>query len=208
MNESTQLRDVLIILAAAVAVVPVFRRLQASAVVGYLVAGALIGPHGLSLLHDVEATSVLARFGVVFLLFSIGLELSIDRLLSYRRIVFGLGAAQVLATATVFWAALVALGSSTGAAMLLGAGLALSSTAVVLHVLVERREIASSHGRVAFAVLLFQDLAVVPLLALVPLLGRPGIGLLPALGGAFVKATAAILVIMATGRLLVRPAPR
>ena len=208
MTQSAQLRDVLIILVAAVAIVSVFRRLQASAVLGYLVAGALIGPHGLGLLDDAGATSVLARFGVVLLLFSIGLELSIERLVSLRRFVFGLGAAQVVVTTVVFSVGLVALGTSTAAALILGAGFALSSTAVVLHMLIERREIASTRGRVAFAVLLFQDLAVVPLLALVPLLGRPDASILPALGGALAKATAAILVILAVGRLIVRPALR
>jgi monovalent cation:H+ antiporter-2, CPA2 family len=207
-QQSAQLRDVLIILVAAVAVVPVFRRLQASAVLGYLVAGALIGPYGLKLLDNAAATSVLAHFGVVFLLFSIGLELSIERLVALRRFVFGLGAAQVVGTTAVFWAGLRALGISSGAAIILAAGCALSSTAVVLHMLVERREIASTRGRVAFAVLLFQDLAVVPLLALVPLLGRPGAGVLAALAGAFAKAAGAILVILAAGRLVVRPALR
>jgi CPA2 family monovalent cation:H+ antiporter-2 len=208
MTPSVPLRDVLIILIAAIAVVSVFRRLQASAVLGYLVAGALIGPSGLNLLEDAGAASVLAQFGVVFLLFSIGLELSVERLAALRRYVFGLGATQVVATTLVFWAGLRIIGLGTGEALILGAGFALSSTAVVLHMLVERREIASSHGRVAFAVLLFQDLAVVPLLALVPLLARPGVSVLPALGGAFVKATAAILVILAVGRLIVSPALR
>jgi CPA2 family monovalent cation:H+ antiporter-2 len=207
-SESGQLSHVLIILLAAVAVVSVFRRLQASAVLGYLVAGALIGPFGLGLVENTGITSVLAQFGVVFLLFSIGLELSLERLLALRRYVFGVGAAQVVGTTLVFSGALAALGTSTGAALILGAGFALSSTAVVLHMLVERREIASSRGRVAFAVLLFQDLAVVPLLALIPLLGRPGATITTALGGAFLKATAAILLILAIGRLIVRPALR
>lgn len=208
MSESGQFPHLLIILLAAIAVVSVFRRLQASAVLGYLVAGALIGPFGLSLVENTGTTSVLAQFGVVFLLFSIGLELSLERLLSLRRYVFGLGAVQVVVTTLVFSAVLAALGTRTGAALILGAGFALSSTAVVLHMLVERREIASARGRVAFAVLLFQDLAVVPLLTLIPLLGRPGTSITTALGGAFLKATIAILVIVAIGRLIIRPALR
>jgi CPA2 family monovalent cation:H+ antiporter-2 len=206
--ESVHLRDFRIILVAAVVVVSVFRRLRASAVLGYLVAGALIGPYGLALLHDVSATSGLAQLGVVFLLFSIGLELSVERLLALRRYVFGLGAAQVVATTLVFWAALHALGLESGAALIVGGGLALSSTAVVLQMLVERRELARADGRVAFAVLLFQDLAVVPLLALVPLLSRPGAGILPALGVAFAKAAVAFIIILALGRLALRPALR
>lgn len=205
MSESGQLPHLLIILLAAIAVVSVFRRLQASAVLGYLVAGALIGPFGLGLVDNTGTTSVLAQFGVVFLLFSIGLELSLERLLALRHYVFGLGATQVIATTLVFSAGLAALGSSTGAALILGAGFALSSTAVVLHMLVERREIASARGRVALAVLLFQDLAVVPLLTLVPLLGQPGLGIMQALGGAFLKAIVAILLILVFGRLIVRP---
>ncbi len=208
MNGSAQLQDVLIILVAAVAVVTLFRRLRASTVLGYLAAGALIGPHGLDLLHDVGATAVLAQLGVVFLLFSIGLELSIERLLALRRLVFGLGGAQVGLTALALWGILRALGVESGAALLLGAGLALSSTAVVLQMLVQRRELGSPHGRVAFAVLLFQDLAVIPLLTLVPLLGRPGTGILPALGTAFAKAVLALIVILALGRLALRPALR
>ena len=208
MTQTVQLGDVLIMLAAAVAVVTVFRRLQASAALGYLVAGALIGLSGLALLDNTTQTSLLAQFGVVFLLFSVGLELSIERLISLRRFVFGLGAAQVMVTAAVFCGALVALGMNPSAALILGAGFALSSTAIVLHLLVERREIATTHGRVALAVLLFQDLAVVPLLALVPLLGPAGSGILSALGGAFLKATTAMVLILAIGRLLVRPALR
>jgi CPA2 family monovalent cation:H+ antiporter-2 len=205
MAESVQLRDVLVILLAAAVVVSVFRRLRASAVLGYLVAGALIGPHSLGLIRDVGATAILGQFGVVFLLFSIGLELSIERLVALRRYVFGLGAAQVVVTTLIFWAVLRALGLDGGAALIVGSGLALSSTAVVLQILVERRELGTPHGRVAFAVLLLQDLAVVPLLTLVPLLARREASVLTALGGAFLKAAAALIVILALGRLALRP---
>jgi CPA2 family monovalent cation:H+ antiporter-2 len=205
MPESVQLRDVLVILLAAVVVVSVFRRLRASAVLGYLVAGVIIGPHSLGLIRDVGATAILGQFGVVFLLFSIGLELSIERLVALRRYVFGLGAAQVVVTALIFWAVLRALGLDSAAALIVGSGLALSSTAVVLQILVERRELGTPHGRVAFAVLLLQDLAVVPLLTLVPLLARHEASVLTALGSAFLKAAAALIVILALGRLALRP---
>jgi CPA2 family monovalent cation:H+ antiporter-2 len=204
-SESVQLRDVLVILLAAVVVVTVFRRLRASAVLGYLVAGALIGPHSMGLVTDVRATAILGQFGLVFLLFSIGLELTVERLVALRRYVFGLGAAQVVVTTLIFWAALRALGLDRGAALIVGAGLALSSTAVVLQILVERRELGTPHGRVALAVLLLQDLAVVPLLTLVPLLARREASILSALGGAFLKAAAALIVILALGRLALRP---
>jgi K+:H+ antiporter len=110
MHGSEHPQDFLIILIAAVAVVSLFRRLRASAVLGYLVAGALIGPHGLALLQDVKATALLGQFGLVFLLFSIGLELSLDRLVGLRRYAFGLGLAQVVATTLVFWFILRGLG--------------------------------------------------------------------------------------------------
>ena len=205
MTEAVHLPDLLIILLAAVAVVPLFRRLHASAVLGYLVAGTLIGPFGLGLIREVGAVGVLAQFGVVFLLFSIGLSLSSERLTSLRRYVFGLGIAQVLVTALAVWGLLRLLGLESPAALVLGGGLALSSTAVVLQVLIERRELGTAAGRVAFAVLLLQDLAVVPLLTLVPLLREPGTPVLPALGLAFVKGAAALVVILAAGRLLLRP---
>ncbi|HUF36828.1 MAG TPA: monovalent cation:proton antiporter-2 (CPA2) family protein [Gemmatimonadales bacterium] len=205
MTEPAGLRDLLFILLAAVVVVPLFRRLHASAVLGYLVAGTLIGPFGLGLIREVEAVAGLAQFGVVFLLFSIGLSLSIERLTSLRRFVFGLGIAQVLVTALVLWSLLRLLGLESPVALVLGGGLALSSTAVVLQVLIERRELATPRGRVAFSVLLLQDLAVVPLLTLVPLLRGPEARVLPALGLAFVKAAVALVLILAVGRLLLRP---
>lgn len=208
MSDPVYLRQFLTILIAAVTVVSVFRRLRTSAVLGYLVAGALIGPAGLGLIGNIETTSGLAELGVVFLLFWIGLELSVERVLALRRYVFGLGAAQVILTTLAFWATLRLAGLTTGAALIIGAGLALSSTAVVLQMLVERRELTSHHGRLAFAVLLFQDLAVVPLLALVPLLGREDARLLPALGGALGKAAIAFITILALGRLVLRPALR
>ena len=204
-TDAVRLPDLLVILLAAVAVVPLFRRLHASAVLGYLVAGGLIGPFGLGLIREVGGVGVLARFGVVFLLFSIGLSLSIERLTTLRRYVFGLGVAQVLVTGLVIWGLLRLLGLESPAALVLGGGLALSSTAVVLQVLIERRELATPQGRVAFAVLLLQDLAVVPLLTLVPLLEEPGIPVLPALGLAFLKGAAALVLILAVGRLLLRP---
>ena len=208
MHGSEHLQDFLIVLIAAVAVVSLFRRLRASAVLGYLVAGALIGPSGLALLQDPRAAAVLGQLGVVFLLFSIGLELSIDRLVSLRRYVFGLGMAQVAVTTLGLWLMLQVLGVDRGAALIVSAGLALSSTAIVLQILVERRELGTPHGRVAFAVLLLQDLAVVPLLTLVPLLAPREASVLSALGGAFLKAIAALIVIVAVGRLALRPALR
>ncbi|HEX2636618.1 MAG TPA: monovalent cation:proton antiporter-2 (CPA2) family protein [Gemmatimonadales bacterium] len=200
--------DILIVLAAAVIVVPIFRRFRASAVLGYLVAGSAIGPHGLDLLRGPRAVTALADLGVIFLLFSIGLGLSVERLSSLRRYVFGLGTLQVVITTLAITLTLRLAGVSGDAALVLGAGLALSSSAIVLQGLVERREIATLQGRVAFAVLLLQDLAVVPLLTLVPLLAGSGQGLGMALGLAFLKAAATLVVIVAIGRLALRPVLR
>jgi monovalent cation:H+ antiporter-2, CPA2 family len=191
-----------------VIVVPIFRRFRASAVLGYLVAGSAIGPHGLDLLRGPRAVTALADLGVIFLLFSIGLGLSVERLSSLRRYVFGLGTLQVVITTLAITLTLRLAGVSGDAALVLGAGLALSSSAIVLQGLVERREIATLQGRVAFAVLLLQDLAVVPLLTLVPLLAGSGQGLGMALGLAFLKAAATLVVIVAIGRLALRPVLR
>jgi CPA2 family monovalent cation:H+ antiporter-2 len=204
-SDSLPLRDILIVLLAAVAIVPLFRRFRASAVLGYLVAGAVIGPHGLDLLSDVGATRALGELGVVFLLFSLGLELSLERIGALKKYVFGLGTAQLAVTGLVIWTVLRAFGMSSGASLVLGGGLALSSTAVVLQVLTQRRETGSPQGRVAVAVLLLQDLAVLPLLTLVPLLSRPESGIPSALAWASLRALSAFLIIFAAGRLALRP---
>lgn len=192
-----------VFLLTAVLLVPLFRRARLGAVIGYLAAGIVIGPHGLALVGDPAATLQFAEFGVVLLLFIIGLELEPRRLWVMRRHVFGLGGVQVLVTGAVLAAAAVAFGLDWRAATIAGLGLALSSTALVLQSLSERGQLASRHGREAFAVLLFQDLAVIPLLALLPLLAGEGsdLHLVPAL-----KGIAAIAVVIAASRIAVRPA--
>ncbi|CAI7778259.1 unnamed protein product, partial [Closterium sp. NIES-53] len=171
-EEETQLFDVLWLLLASVVFVPIFQKLPGgSPVLGYLAAGALIGPYALSIIKHVHGTKALAEFGVVFLMFNIGLELSLERLRSMRKYVFGLGSAQVLVSALAIGLCVLAVAHVSGpAAIVIGNGLALSSTAVVLQVLQERGESTSRHGRATFSVLLFQDLAVVVLLILIPLL--------------------------------------
>ncbi|CAK8542315.1 unnamed protein product [Lathyrus sativus] len=213
-EEEASLFDMLWLLLASVIFVPIFQKIPGgSPVLGYLAAGILIGPYGLSIIRHVHATKAIAEFGVVFLLFNIGLELSVERLSSMKKYVFGLGSAQVLATAAVV--GLVAhyiCGLPGPAAIVIGNGLALSSTAVVLQVLQERGESTSRHGRATFSVLLFQDLAVVVLLILIPLISpnssKGGVGfqaIAEALGLAAVKAAVAITAIIAGGRLLLRP---
>lgn len=213
-EEEASLFDMLWLLLASVIFVPLFQKIPGgSPVLGYLAAGILIGPYGLSIIRHVHGTKAIAEFGVVFLLFNIGLELSVERLSSMKKYVFGLGSAQVLATAIVV--GLVAhffSGLPGPAAIVVGNGLALSSTAVVLQVLQERGESTSRHGRATFSVLLFQDLAVVVLLILIPLISpnssKGGIGfqaIAEALGLAAIKAMVAITAIIAGGRLFLRP---
>ncbi len=207
-HELHLLQPTLIILAAAIIVVPLFRRLRITPVLGYLLAGLLIGPHALGLVRELEVIETLAEFGVVFLLFAIGLELSLERLLAMRRHVFGMGSLQVVLTTAAFYALGRAAGLGAADAFVLGGGLALSSTAVVLRMLEENGDMHSRGGRMALAVLLLQDLAVVPLLTIVPLLGGDGGSLLPSLGIAAAKALGAMGLIIITGRLLLRPVLR
>lgn len=213
-EEETSLFDVLWLLLASVIFVPLFQKIPGgSPVLGYLAAGILIGPYGLSIIRHVHGTKAIAEFGVVFLLFNIGLELSVERLSSMKKYVFGLGSAQVLATAIVVGLVAHFISKQSGpASIVIGNGLALSSTAVVLQVLQERGESTSRHGRATFSVLLFQDLAVVVLLILIPLISpnssKGGVGfqaIAEALGVAAVKALVAITGIIAGGRLLLRP---
>ena len=149
MHGSELLFEGVIILVAAVAVVYLFQRIKAGPVLGYLAAGLLIGPHAFRLVVHIEAIQTLAEFGVVFLLFIVGLELSFRRLASMRTEVFGLGSAQVLLTAALIGAAIAVIGVSWQAALVIGFGVALSSTAVVLQILSERGELSGRLGRIS-----------------------------------------------------------
>jgi monovalent cation:proton antiporter-2 (CPA2) family protein len=197
-----------IFLAAAVVAVTIFRRIGLGSVLGYLVAGALVGPHGLGLVHEVEGTMSIAELGVVLLLFLIGLELQPSRLWSMRRLVFGLGGAQVVVSALVLALVARALGASLAAAGTVGVALAMSSTAFASQILSDRGELGSPYGRAAFGILLFQDIAAIPVLAVVPLLGKAQVEATrgPLLQFALVAGVIAALVV--GGRLLLRPAFR
>lgn len=199
--------DALVFLVIAVTVTPLCQRLKVSPIAGYLLAGVAVGPSALRLIDESEGTVMLGELGIVFLLFMIGLELSLDRLKVIRRFIFGLGSAQVAATGFILGTCLYAQGWADGiGAMVLGTALAFSSTAFVLHLLAERGELNTQGGRVAVAVLILQDLAVVPLLALLPLLKGGGSEALGwAMPIAILKASAAILVIFLAARLVLRP---
>jgi CPA2 family monovalent cation:H+ antiporter-2 len=204
--EYTTLRSILILLAVAVFVVAALRRLHLPAVLAYLATGFLVGPHGFGFIQDSAATSSLAEFGVVFLLFTLGLEFSLPRMIVMRRAVFLLGGLQVLLTTAGAALAAHFMGAQTPVALVLGGAFAMSSTAIAAKQLSEQAEINLQHGRMALAVLLFQDLAVIPFLILIPGLNH---GLDTALAGdllwAFAKGLLAVVVILAAGRWLLRP---
>ena len=198
------LEQILVLLATAVLVVVVFRSLRLPPMLGYLIVGVAIGPHALAWISDTAEARELAEFGVVFLMFSIGLEFSLPKLVTMRRIVFGLGAAQVLATLLIVWGCAAALGVGWRAGLILGGVLAMSSTAILAKLLAERLELNSPHGRQIIGILLAQDLAVVPLLILVPALA-PGAGDLAAtLGLALAKAAVVLTLLLYLGQRLMR----
>jgi CPA2 family monovalent cation:H+ antiporter-2 len=207
MNGQAEVASVLIFLGAVVLLVPLARALGVSSVLGYLAAGFALGPGGLELVEAGGALHALGELGILFLLFAVGLELSFERLIELRRDALGLGTAQVLATGALLAAIATALGVAGGLlAVVVGLALAMSSTAVVLQLLRERGELAHRHGRLALAVLMLQDLAVIPLLVAVAVLAS---GAQDGLGGALAlavgKAGVAIVAIVLGGRFVLRP---
>ncbi|HWD60089.1 MAG TPA: cation:proton antiporter, partial [Stellaceae bacterium] len=210
--------DALVVLGTAGIVVPIVSRLGFSPVLGYLGAGALLGPLGLGSLikvfpplfwvtvGDAKDVAGIAELGIVFLLFLIGLELSLSRLLTMRRLVFGLGGLQVVATTALLAAAADHAGLKHSEAIILGACLSLSSTAIVLELLSNQERLTSNVGRTAFSVLLAQDLAVIPILMFISLLAEgSGGSVLQSLARAFMQAVIALTAIVLFGRLLMRP---
>ncbi len=208
-HSASGLETALALLVGAVVLVPLSLRFKIGSVLGYLAAGSLIGPWGLGLITDIASIRHLAEFGVVFLLFVIGIEMKPSRLWLMRRQVFGLGGLQVglsgLALAGILLVAVPSLVGGIEQALLVGLGLALSSTAMGLQVLSERRELNASHGRLAFAILLFQDLTVPLLLTLVPLVASDGLAMGGDLVLAIAEAAAIIGGAMIGGRFLLRP---
>jgi len=211
-------KDVVLFLATAGVVVPLFRRWRISPVLGFLAAGVLLGPYGLGSLagevkwlgaftiENPDELAQLAEFGVVFLLFMIGLELSWERLWSLRRYVFGLGALQVAVCQAVTAGVALAVGQPVGAAIAIGAALALSSTAIVMPILTEQKRQHSLAGRATFSVLLLQDLVVAPMLVTLALLGRRGeVAFSPDLILSLLPGVAGLVGLFAFGRLLLRP---
>lgn len=213
---ATTLELVLLYLVAAVLGVVACRSLKLPPMLGYLVVGILIGPHALAVAQDSAGVRYLAEFGIVFLMFVIGLEFNLPKLRSMRTLVFGLGMSQVVLTmagtlaghfllvATWAWLTGGAWQMSWQGAVVLGGAIAMSSTAIVAKLLAERLELDSEHGRRVMGVLLFQDLAVVPLLVLIPALGRPAEELAGAMALAMVKAAALLALLLVGGQKLMR----
>jgi glutathione-regulated potassium-efflux system protein KefB len=198
----------LVLLAAAVVSVPLARLLRLSPIVAYLTAGVVIGPYGVALFREPETILTVAQLGVVLLLFLIGLELEFSRLLAMRRAIFGLGAAQLALTAVVLGGLATATGlASWRGATIVGVALAMSATAIALKVLEDRGDLQRSYGQRAFAILLFQDMSVVPLLALVPLLAPESGNHASFADGLWAvgKIAAAIALVVAAGRYLLNP---
>ena len=203
---SSYLIDIIILLMAAVIAVPIFQAIRLGAVPGFLISGVIVGPSGFGLIDNISEIGHLAEIGVVLLLFVIGIELKPSRLWLMRRLVFGLGTLQVLLTGILLGSiAYFTFDTSLPAATLIGPALALSSTAFVLQLLTEQKSLTSTYGRTSFSVLLLQDLAVVPLLALVPLLTIPELSIGKDIGFALAESILILGVIVVIGRYFLHP---
>lgn len=195
----------LILLASTVVVVMVFRSLAIPAILGYLLVGAVIGPHSMGLVPETESQRYLAEFGVVFLMFSVGLEFSLPQLMGMRRLVLGFGGAQVAVVMAIGVVVSLAVGLTWRGGLIAGGVVAMSSTAIISKELAERMQLHSEYGRGVMGVLLFQDLAVIPLLVLIPALGLSEGQIANAIAVALVKAAVILAIVLFLGQLLMRP---
>jgi len=200
------LAQIAIFLAAAVIAIPIFRYFKLGSVLGYLTAGIIIGPACLGLISKVDATQNIAEFGIVLLMFVIGLELQPSRLWVLRKPIFGFGFAQIaVTTAAIGACAYFGFGQTKGSALVIGFGLSMSSTALVLQLLAERGQLNSQYGRSSFSILLFQDIAVLPALALIPLLGIAAARTGGPNGWLVLKLLAVLGTVILGGRYVLRP---
>lgn len=197
--------DTLLLLLTTALNTPICKMLGSSPILGFLALGILFGPNGLSLISDVHKTEMMADIGIVFFLFEMGIHLDFKTLMSMRKDVFGLGGTQFLITGIAVAIAASLCGLSSAAQIILGGGLALSSSAFVLQLLKDKNELSSQFGKSSFGVLLLQDLAVVPLLVITPILAGGGGGLVAALSSAGVQASIALGTIALAGKFLLRP---
>lgn len=202
------LLPVVLLLGLAVVTVTVSRRLNFPPILSYIIVGIIVGPFGFAFIEKQESITLLAELGIVFLLFSIGLEFSLSQMIAMRKLVFGLGGAQVIATFAVAYGVCTLFGLDSTTSIVIAAAFSLSSTAIVIKQLTEQSEIQSRHGRSAVGILIFQDIMAIPLLILIPALAMSGAGgesLSASLGIAFVKGIAIVIVILLIGRYLLRP---
>ncbi|MBC8022902.1 MAG: cation:proton antiporter, partial [Burkholderiales bacterium] len=195
----------LILLASAVAVVVIFRQLSMPAILGYLMVGAIMGPNALALVPDTENQRYLGELGVVFLMFSVGLEFSLPQLMAMRRMVLGFGGSQVVAVMALGVAGCMALGLSWREGVIVGGILAMSSTAIIVKTLSERMQLSTDYGRQVMGVLLFQDLAVIPLLVLIPALALSSGAIAAAVAVALMKAAVVLAIVLYVGQRVMRP---
>lgn len=202
---SSILQNLLFLLATAVVTVVICRKIKLPPMLGYLLIGMVIGPHALGLIPSSEEASHLAEFGVVFLMFTLGLEFNLAKLSAMRRTVFGLGLSQVLSVLVLLGGAAMLFGLSWQVGLALGAAMAMSSTAMVSKLLTDRNDLNSPHGQNAFGILLFQDLAVVPFLIMIPVLSRPAEELAFSLGLAAIKIVIVLALLLWLGQKLMRP---
>ncbi len=202
--EVPYLVEITAFLLGVVIIVPLFKKFRLSPILGFLATGAIIGPHTLGVVTDIEGVQHFAELGVVFLLFAIGLELSFERLKTYSRLIFGLGSAQMVSCSLAIAGCAYMWGNSAQASIVIGLCLSLSSTAMVIQLLSERGELAAKHGRYSFSVLLFQDLAVVPILILLSVFGKQDGSIVGDIFYAFANAVLAIALIVLFGRFGLR----
>lgn len=196
---------ILILLISSVFAVALFRAFRLPAMLAYFLVGLALGPHTFGLLPDNEANREFAEFGIVFLMFSIGLEFSLPQLYAMRKKVLGLGGGQVIITMAITMGVAKLSGLNWPASFVIGAALAMSSTAIVSKILAERIDLNSRHGRLSIGVLLFQDIAVVPMLVLIPALGFANTSIINVLGLAMLKAIAMLLLLFTVGKWLINP---
>jgi len=206
MHDISYLRDILILLIASVFVVIIFQEIGLSPALGYVVAGTTIGPFGLGIVSSIETTKSIAELGIVFMLFSIGLELTFARLMTIKKYVLGFGGLQIAITSLIiFLICKFFFKMSNEASIIVGSALSMSSTAIVMQVIAENAEQSTRVGRLAFSILLMQDLAVIPILVLLPILKNTDLNIAHALGGALADAAVAMAIIFAIGRICIRP---
>ena len=200
------LLNIVFLLVITVGLVSISRRFHLPPILNYILVGIIVGPFGFGLIHSEKSISFLAEFGIVFLLFSIGLEFSLTQMMSMRKMVFGYGGLQVLLTGALVYLTCQMFGLDIETSVVVASAFALSSTAIVIKQLTEQSEIQTRHGRAAVGVLIFQDLMAIPLLILIPALGTASGDSLPSeLGVAFLKGGVVVVVMLFVGRYLLRP---